>query len=92
MIILIVIFILLFAFSCAALAISDKYERTLLYNGWNNLDNETRGKWEKFGNCCGFDHKNRSVARRCHSQTKSEVLDIAAYTRCTTGASCMKGG
>ena len=73
MIILILIFILLFAFSCAALAISDKYEHTLLLNGWNNLDNETRGKWEKFGNCCGFEKESRSVARPCHGQTKSEL-------------------
>ncbi|CAB3980619.1 tetraspanin-31-B isoform X2, partial [Paramuricea clavata] len=72
MIILILIFILLFAFSCAALAISDKYEHTLLSHGWNNLDNETKGKWEKFGNCCGFDNKSRSVAHPCHGQTKSE--------------------
>ena len=77
MIVLILIFILLFAFSCAALAVTDKYEHTLLSNGWNNLDNETKGKWEKFGNCCGFDNKTRSVARPCHGQAKSEVRSVA---------------
>ena len=73
MIILILIFILLFAFSCAALAVTDKYEHRLLFNGWNSLDNETKAKWEKFGDCCGFDNETRSVARPCHGQTKSEV-------------------
>ena len=73
MIVLIIVFILLFAFSCAALAITDEYEYRLLSNGWNNLDNETKAKWEKFGNCCGFDNKTRSESHPCHGQTKSEV-------------------
>lgn len=83
MIVLIIIFILLFAFSCAALAITDEYEHKLLLRGWNNLDNETKAKWEKFGDCCGFDRKNISSRRPCHSQTKSEVK-IVKHILCNT--------
>ena len=76
MIILILIFILLFAFSCAALAVTDNYEHRLLSRGWDNLDNESKGKWEKFGDCCGFDNNSRNSHDPCHGRTKSEVQNI----------------
>ena len=70
MIVLILIFVILFAFSCAALAITNDQEHRLLLNGWDGLDNKTKTSLERHGDCCGFDKGRRHF---CHSQIPSEV-------------------
>ena len=78
MIILIIIFVILFAFSCAALAITDEQEYRLLSNGWKNLNNKTKSGLEKYGDCCGFDNRTRDDRMHpCHSQNE-------VYSRCHT--------
>ena len=74
---MIIVFILLFAFSCAALAVTRQYEHRLLSHGWNNLNNKTKASWEKFGNCCGFD--NDSKTRPCHGKSKAQVLQFILF-------------
>ena len=58
MFILVLIFIILFCVSVAALALSSSQQHTLLKKGWGHLSNETKDALQNWGNCCGFEDAN----------------------------------
>ena len=58
MFVLVVVFIILFGVSVAALAMSSSQQHTLLQEGWGHLSNETKGELQRLGNCCGFEDKS----------------------------------
>jgi len=58
MIILVLIFIILFSISIAALSISSTQEETLLKRGWINLGVKTKSEVQIWGQCCGFQNVN----------------------------------
>ena len=60
MVILVLLFILMFAFSVAALSLTTKQQNSVLKSGWDNLSTKTKAEFQKLGNCCGFDERNSS--------------------------------
>lgn len=55
MAIMIIVFIILFSVSVAALSISSSQQRALPKKGWASLSNKTKEELQKTGDCCGFD-------------------------------------
>ena len=55
MAIMIIVFIILFSLSVAALSISSSQQHALLKKGWGSLSNKTKKEFQKTGDCCGFD-------------------------------------
>ena len=60
MVVLALICLLTFAFSLAALTISESQQNSVLRHGWNTLSNSTRSDFQKAGNCCGFSNSSAS--------------------------------
>eukprot|EP00794_Sanderia_malayensis_P003397 gene3397-3887_t len=58
MVILVVLFILMFAFSLAALVITQKQQYKALRTGWVSSQKSTKRDLQRFGNCCGFENKS----------------------------------
>ncbi len=58
MVILVVLFILMFAFSLAALVMSQQQQYQALKTGWANSRLSTKRDLQKLGDCCGFEDKN----------------------------------
>ena len=58
MVILVFLFILLFAFSLAALCITKAQQKKALQTGWMHSGSTTRDTLQRYLNCCGFENKN----------------------------------
>ena len=66
MVILVILFILLFAFSLGALAITKAQQRLVLQTGWANSHMSTKVNIQKLGNCCGFENKTITAGKLGH--------------------------
>jgi len=64
MIIMSLLFILLLAFSVAALAVTHGQQRKLIKTTWNKIGSPQKMKIEKMFNCCGLD-KEDAIGDRC---------------------------
>ena len=58
MVILVFLFILLFAFSLAALCITKAQQKKALQTGWIHSGTATKSTLQGYLNCCGFENKN----------------------------------
>ena len=63
MIVLALICIITFAFSIAALSLSQSQQGKVLEQGWNKISIDTRHDIQNWGNCCGF--KNATISQGC---------------------------
>ena len=55
MAVMVIIFIILFSVSVAALSITSSQQKALLKRGWGSLSNQTKEEVQQFGDCCGFE-------------------------------------
>lgn len=63
MIVLALVCIITFAFSIAALSLSQSQQGKVLEKGWDGISSETRQDIQTWGDCCGF--KNATTALGC---------------------------
>ena len=61
MAIMVILFIILFSVSVAALSISSNQQHTILQKAWESVSNTTKAEVQTFGDCCGFDEKHFNV-------------------------------
>ena len=79
MVILVILFILLFAFSLAALGITATQQRKVLATGWYNSQTSTKANLQKYLDCCGFDNKTQTTGRLGHPPCNK--VRFIAYTK-----------
>ena len=66
MVILVILFILLFAFSLAALGLTKHQQKEVLRTGWYNSQSSTKDSLQTHLNCCGFEDKNITAGSLGH--------------------------
>ena len=89
MIILVILFILLFAFSLAALGITKHQQRDVLITGWSNSQSSTKESIQLHLNCCGFEDKNITTGGLGHPSCAKvgvsflfSIRKIIAFVNC----------
>ena len=63
MAIMVILFIILFSVSLAALCISSTQRDNLMWKAWKSVSNKTKEEVQKAGPCCGFNatYKNKTT-------------------------------
>ena len=81
MVILVILFILLFAFSLAALGITKNQQRDVLITGWSNSQSSTKESIQFHLDCCGFEDKNITSGGLGHPPCKKVEICILVTIR-----------
>lgn len=82
MVILVILFILLFGFSLAALGLTKHQQRDVLMTGWSNSQPSTKDSIQLHLDCCGFENKNITSGRLGHPPCKKVCnLDISRISK-----------
>jgi len=89
MVILVILFILLFAFSLAALGITKHQQRDVLITGWSNSQSSTKESIQFHLDCCGFEDKNITSGGLGHPSCKKvpccrHTIDKVLCPKCPT--------
>jgi len=82
MAIMIIVFIILFSVSVAALAISLNQQHALLKKGWASLSNKTKEDFQKAGDCCGFDPKFENITDGPYGHPSCAQVWFISKTQC----------
>lgn len=91
MVILVILFILLFAFSLGALAITKAQQRLVLQTGWANSHMSTKVNIQKLGNCCGFENKTITAGKLGHpSCLKLKCCNGSSDVTCPKCPTCLE--
>ncbi len=75
MVILVMLFVLMFAFSLAALAMSKNQQHLALQKGWANSRASTKRDLQKIGDCCGFENKTITTGSMGHPSCSEVNFD-----------------
>ena len=76
MVILVILFVLLFAFSLAALGLTKHQQREVLLTGWSNSQTSTKDSIQQHLDCCGFENKNVTSGSLGHPSCKKVPFDL----------------
>lgn len=74
MAIMVIVFIILFSVSVAALSISSSQQRALLEKGWASLSNKTKEELQQTGGCCGFDKEFENTTNGVHGHPSCDKV------------------
>ena len=66
MAVMVIIFIILFSVSVAALSITSSQRKALLKRGWTSLSEQSKSELQKWGDCCGFENKTITKGQEGH--------------------------
>ncbi|EDO49430.1 predicted protein [Nematostella vectensis] len=81
MAILVLIFIILFSISVAALSMSSSQEKLLLEKGWAHLSPKSRTEVQKISNCCGLENMNITDPSSPGGHPTCAELDCCSQTK-----------
>ena len=81
MAIMIIVFIILFSVSVAALSISSSQQRALK-KGWASLSNKTKEEFQKTGDCCGFDPNFENITDGPYGHPSCAQVWFISKTQC----------
>ena len=78
MAVMVIIFIILFSVSVAALSITSSQRKALLKKSWRSLSDKSKGEVQNWGNCCGFEYMNITKGPEGHPSC-AEVLILLNF-------------
>ena len=79
MAVMVIIFIILFCVSVAALAITSSQRKALLKRGWETLSNQTKGDLQQWGKCCGFENMTITEGPEGHPSCAGVITLYCKY-------------
>ena len=83
MAVMIIIFVILFSVSVAALAITSSQQHALLKKFWRSLSDKSKKEVQRVGNCCGFENATIQSGIDGHPNcTQLKVFKRMKYVHC----------